>query len=58
MGAGIRMHDEQGAEKLVQQGLNLFGITEEDLLILKKGDEVKKVIAWIVRKRQECESSG
>ena len=39
MGEEIRMHDEQEAEKLIQQGLSLFGITEEDLLTLKKGDD-------------------
>lgn len=51
MGEEIRMHDEQEAEKLIQQGLNLFGITEEDLLTLKKGDARKKVIAWAIRKK-------
>lgn len=51
MGEEIRMHDEQEAEKLIQQGLNLFGITEEDLLTLKKGDDRKKVIAWYIRKK-------
>lgn len=51
MGEEIRMHDEQEAEKLVQQGLDLFGITEEDLLTLKKGDDQKKVLAWCIRKK-------
>lgn len=50
MGEEIRMHDEQRAEQLVEQGLNRFGINEEDLRILKKGDDRKKVIAWYIRK--------
>ena len=51
MGEEIRMHDEREAEKLIQQGLNLFGITEKDLLMLKKGDDRKQVIAWCIRKK-------
>jgi hypothetical protein len=51
MGEEIRMHDEREAEKLLQQGLSEFGIREDDLLTLKKGDDRKKVIAWCIRKR-------
>ena len=51
MGEEIRMHDEQEAEKLLQQGLDLFGITEEDLTAFQKGDDRKKVIAWYIRKK-------
>lgn len=51
MGEEIRRHDEREAEKLIQQGLDLFGITEEDLLAFKKGDDHKKVIAWTIRKK-------
>ncbi len=50
MGEEIRMHDEQEAEKLIQQGLICCGITEEQLPNLKKGDARKKVIAWHIRK--------
>ncbi|MDF7802114.1 transposase [Pontiellaceae bacterium B1224] len=51
MGEEMRMHDEQEAEKLVQHGLDLFGLQEEDLKTLKKGDDRKKVIAWYIRKK-------
>ena len=51
MGEEIRRHDERTAEKLIQQGLDLFGIEEEYLLKLKKGDDRKKVIACYIRKK-------
>jgi hypothetical protein len=51
MGEEIRRHDEREAEKLIQRGLDLFGIAEEDLLMLKKGDDRKKVLAWTIRKK-------
>jgi hypothetical protein len=51
MGEEIRVHDEREAEQLIQQGLNLFGIAKEDLLVLKKGNDRKKVIAWSIRKK-------
>ncbi len=51
MGEEIRRHDENQAEKLLQQGLKCCGLTEADLSELKKGDDRKKVIAWHIRKK-------
>lgn len=51
MGEEIRMHDEKEAEKLLQQGLVCCGLTEADLPELKKGDDRKKAIAWLIRKQ-------
>lgn len=51
MGEEVRLHDEQEAERLFQQGLACFGIQEEALGTLKKGDDRKKVIAWNIRRK-------
>ena len=51
MGEEIKMHDELEAERLFHKGLVYFGITEEELSCLKKGDDRKKVIAWYIRKK-------
>ena len=50
MGEEIRAHDEQEAERLLQQGLVCCGLSEDELPELKKGDDRKKVIAWHIRK--------
>jgi len=50
MGEEIRMHDEKEAEKLLGVGLRVCGLTEADLPVLKKGDDRKKAIAWLIRK--------
>ena len=50
-GEEVRLHDEKEAENLFQQGLACFNLTEEDLPVLKKGDDRKRVIAWLVRKK-------
>lgn len=51
MGEEIRKHDEKEAEVLLRFGLKVCGITEKDLLDLKKGDDRKMVIAWLIRKK-------
>ena len=51
MGEEIRLHDETEAESLLQFGLNRCGIVEADLPMLKKGDDRKKVVAWLIRKK-------
>ena len=51
MGEEIRMHDEKEADVLLSFGLKVCGITKEELAGLRKGDERKKVIAWLIRKR-------
>lgn len=51
MGEEIRLHDMREAERLFQQGLSCFGLREEDLGAMKKGDDRKKVLAWNIRKK-------
>lgn len=50
MGEEVRLHDEKKAEQLFRHGLACCGITEEDLPLLKKGDDRKKAIAWLIRR--------
>jgi hypothetical protein len=51
MGEEVLLHDEKKAEELFEFGLKVCGITEADLPCLKKGDERKKAIAWLIRKK-------
>ena len=50
-GSDIRLHDEREAEKLVQEGLKIFGLQNEGLNVFRKGDARKKVMAWNVRRK-------
>ena len=43
-------HDEQAAEKLLNSGLSALGIARSDLEGMKKSDDRKKAIAWLIRK--------
>jgi putative transposase len=49
-GGSRKMHDARRAEELLKRGLDVFGMKEDDLSLLRKGDVRKKVIAWIIRK--------
>jgi REP element-mobilizing transposase RayT len=49
-GEMVCRHDEQEAERLLQLGLKVCGLSREDLTNLKKGDNRKKVIAWLIRR--------
>ena len=51
MGEAVRRHDEKEAKNLLQFGRELFELTEADLSGLKKSDNHKKVIAWLIRKK-------
>ncbi len=51
MGEEVRLHDEKEAGDLFEFGLKVCDITEPDLPGLKKGDERKKAIAWLIRKK-------
>ncbi len=51
LGEEIRLHDEREAESLFKFGLNHCAIAEAGLPMLKKGDDRKKVIAWLIRKK-------
>jgi REP element-mobilizing transposase RayT len=48
-GAAI-LHDEQAAEELLKQGLKEVGLRREELSYIKKSDDRKKVVAWLIRK--------
>ncbi len=50
-GDSIRLHDQTEAERLVLAHLSVFGLSENDLATLRKGDARKKVIAWSVRRK-------
>jgi hypothetical protein len=50
-GESRRLHDETRAEEIAARGLRLLSLTEKALSELRKGDDRKKVIAWMIRKR-------
>lgn len=50
MGEQIAHHDEQEAERLFKLGLKAVGLSEQELAGLKKSDDRKKVVAWLIRK--------
>lgn len=49
-GEMVRGHDEREAERLLEYGLNQLGLDKQRLEVLRKGDDRKKVIAWLIRK--------
>ncbi len=49
-GGAARQHDEQSATELFKRGLSALGIEQSDLKKMKKGDDRKKAMAWLVRK--------
>lgn len=46
----VKRHDENEAERLLAHGLELCGLSRDELETLKKGDERKKAIAWLIRR--------
>lgn len=50
VGEETRQHDVLDAERRVCDALELFRLTDADLMRMKKGAPHKKVIAWLVRK--------
>jgi len=49
LGEQARKHDEAEAQRLLVLGLNVLGLNEADLPMMKKGTPQKKVIAWLIR---------
>jgi REP element-mobilizing transposase RayT len=50
MGEAVRVHDESEAQRLLQYGLGVCGLVEDDFAGLKKSDTRKKAIAWLLRR--------
>jgi putative transposase len=49
-GGAVGRHDEQVAEELLVAGLIALKLKRSELTLLKKGDDRKKVIAWLIRR--------
>jgi len=50
-GDEVQQHDEVAAERTLQEALALFRLSESALSGMRKGVEVKRVLAWVLRKR-------
>lgn len=46
----VNRHDEQEADRLLDFGLGVCSLSRDDLATLKKGDDGKKAIAWLIRR--------
>jgi hypothetical protein len=44
------LHDERDAELMVRQGMELLGLDEDQLRVLRKGADEKALLAWLVRR--------
>ena len=44
-------HDQEQAERMVQQGMRLLGLRQEDLASTPKGQTEKQVLAWWLQGR-------
>jgi len=49
-GKEVEKHDELAAMRLLEQGLRSCGLQAEELESLRKGDDRKKALAWLIRK--------
>lgn len=49
-GGAVQQHDEQAASELLSAGLSALKLKPFDLALLKKGDDRKKAIAWLIRR--------
>jgi hypothetical protein len=49
-GEQVQLHDQHGAEQLLQEGLRVLDLAESRLLGLRKGAEEKKLLAWLIRR--------
>jgi len=49
-GDAAKQHDENEAERLLSFGLKICSLTRSDLDVLKKGDDKKKAVAWLIRR--------
>lgn len=50
-GREVEGHDESMAQTILERGLKIIKISEDELPLLAKGDCRKKVIAWAIRQR-------
>ncbi|CAN5744411.1 hypothetical protein BH20VER1_BH20VER1_21030 [soil metagenome] len=50
-GAGLRVHDEREAERVLAAGLERLGLTAGSVRSLRKGDARKQALAWLVKSR-------
>lgn len=50
LGEEARLHDVREAERLLGRGLELVGLTQEELTAMRKNDPRKKVVAWLIRR--------
>jgi REP element-mobilizing transposase RayT len=49
-GGAVKKHDEQAASDWLSAGLLALQMNPSDLALLKKGDDRKKAIAWLIRR--------
>jgi hypothetical protein len=49
-GAAMKRHDEEQANRLIEQGLTALGLQEEDLFRLPKNSPEKYALAWLIRR--------
>jgi REP element-mobilizing transposase RayT len=50
VGNEAKMHDEREAERLIIGGLEIVGVSVDQLPSLRKTDPRKKVVAWLIRR--------
>ena len=50
-GEAVRTHDEAAAQQMLNDGLQLLGITNDDLATLPKNAVAKSALAWVIRKQ-------
>jgi hypothetical protein len=48
-GEGAQRHDQQRAQEMLERGMEVLGINEEALVRMKKNDERKQTLAWMVK---------
>ena len=49
-GQEVEKHDELSAMRLLEQGLKICGLQTSELEMLRKGDDRKKALAWLIRR--------
>jgi hypothetical protein len=49
-GDEVKRHDEYEAEKLLEEGLGVLGLSEPALSAMRKGADKKALLAWLVRR--------
>ena len=49
-GQEVEKHDELAAMRLIERGLKACGLHASELELLRKGDDRKKALAWLIRR--------